>query len=123
MIRHLITTVLAALALAGAFGAAAATEVNKASAVELQAVKGIGPALSTKITQARQKAPFKDWPDLVERVSGVGPGNAARFSQAGLTVAGAAYQPAASTAKPGAAKAVGEKKADRAPAAKKASQS
>ena len=31
---------------------------------------------------------FKDWPDLVDRVGGVGAGNAARFSQAGLTVAG-----------------------------------
>ena len=28
---------------------------------------------------------------MVERVGGVGPGNAARFSQAGLTVAGATF--------------------------------
>lgn len=97
MIRQLITAVLAALALATSFGAAAA-DVNQASAAELEAVKGIGPALSGKITAARQQGAFKDWADLVDRVSGLGPGNAARFSQAGLTVAGAAYTPSATAA-------------------------
>lgn len=98
MIRHFIAIVLAAFAL----HAAAAVDVNQASQAELETVKGIGPGLSTKIVEARKAASFKDWSDMVERVSGIGPGNAARFSQAGLTVAGAAYvgtAPAA-TAKP-----------------------
>jgi len=69
----------------------AAVEVNKADQASLETVKGIGPALSGKLLDERKKAPFKDWADLIDRVQGVGPGNAARFSTAGLTVNNAAY--------------------------------
>lgn len=99
MVRHLIAAVLAALS----FVAAAAVDVNKASMAELESIKGIGPALSAKIGAARQQGPFKDWADLVDRVSGLGPGNAARLSQGGLTVAGAAYAAVAPAPKPTAA--------------------
>jgi len=85
MIRNLIAVLLATFALT----AFAAVDVNKASQAELETVKGIGPGLSGKIVEARKTGAFKNWTDMVERVSGVGPGNAARFSQAGLTVAGA----------------------------------
>ena len=88
MIRNILTTLLAVFAL----NAFAAVDANQASPSELQTVKGIGPGLSGKIVAARKSAAFKDWSDLLERVSGVGPGNAARFSQAGLTVAGNPYQ-------------------------------
>ena len=104
-IRHIAAVLLTALALAAA-PARAAADANQASQSELETVKGIGPALSGKIVAARQQSAFKDWPDLVERVGGVGPGNAARFSQAGLTVAGKPYSAApvatAPPAKPGA---------------------
>ena len=100
-IRQIAATLLAALSLC-AVAAMAAVEANQASQSELETVKGVGPALSGKIVAARQQAAFKDWPDLVDRVGGVGPGNAARFSQAGLTVAGKSYQLAA-TGQPGAA--------------------
>lgn len=94
MFRKILTIVLTAFAL----HAAAAVEVNKANQAELESVKGIGPGLSTKILDARKTGQFKDWDDMVGRVSGIGPGNAARFSQAGLTVAGAGYdKPAAKT--------------------------
>ena len=97
------------LALAGglaalALGAAAAVDVNRADEAELQTVKGIGPALSTKILAARQQGAFKDWADLQQRVSGIGAGNSVRFSQAGLTVAGAAYSAAPAADKPAADK-------------------
>lgn len=87
--------ILAALILAAfAFAAQAAVDVNKANQAELETVKGIGPGLSVKILDARKAGTFKDWNDLVERVGGVGPGNAAKFSQAGLTVNDAAYSAA-----------------------------
>ena len=91
MFRHFITA-LASLLAAFALNAFAAVEANQANQAELEAVKGIGPSLSNKILEARKAGSFKDWNDMVERVSGVGPGNAARFSQAGLTVGGAAYE-------------------------------
>jgi competence protein ComEA len=87
MLRTLFAIILAAFA----FAAQAAIDVNQASQAELETVKGIGPGLSSKILGARQAGAFKDWADLVDRVGGVGPGNAAKFSQAGLTVGAAAY--------------------------------
>ncbi len=73
----------------------AAVDVNKATQAELESVKGIGPAIAGKILDERKKSAFKDWPDLIERVSGVGETNAGKFSSAGLTVGGAAYKGAA----------------------------
>jgi competence protein ComEA len=87
MFRILIAFLIAAFA----FAAQAAVDANKATQAELETVKGIGPGLSSKILDARKAGVFKDWNDLVDRVGGVGPGNAARFSQAGLTVNNAAY--------------------------------
>jgi len=97
MIRKLITALFAAVSL----HAFAAADINQASQAELEQIRGIGPALSAKIVQAREQAPFKDWSDFVERVRGVGPGSAAKMSAAGLTVAGQAYaaaEPAKSSA-------------------------
>jgi len=96
MIRKLIAIVLATFALS----AFAAVDVNKASQAELETVKGIGPGLSGKILEARKTGAFKNWGDMVERVGGVGPGNAARFSQAGLTVGGATFDASTVAAAP-----------------------
>lgn len=96
MFRTFIATLLAAIAL----NAAAAVDVNRASQAELESVKGIGPGLSGKILEARKSGAFKDWGDFVGRVSGIGPGNAARFSQAGLTVGDQAYTASAAPDKP-----------------------
>jgi competence protein ComEA len=94
MLRILVASILAAFA----FAAMAAVDANKASQAELETVKGIGPGLSGKILDARKAGAFKDWTDLVDRVGGVGPGNAARFSQAGLTVNNTAYGATAAAA-------------------------
>ena len=73
----------------------AAVDANKATAAELDGIKGIGPAISAKIIDERKKGAFKDWDDMVKRVNGIGEGNAAKFSAEGLTVGGAAYKGAA----------------------------
>ena len=79
----------------------AAVDVNKATVAELDSIKGIGPSISSKIVDERKKGAFKDWNDFVQRVKGIGPGNAAKFSAAGMTVDGADFKgaPAASTTK------------------------
>ena len=117
-----------ALALFAAAAMAASVDVNKASQAELESIKGIGPAISGKILDERKKGTFKDWQDLVDRVKGVGEGNAAKFSAEGLTVNGTAFKgaaPAAPTAakkdeKPAAAPAAAPAKAEEKKAAKKA---
>ncbi len=89
-----ITTLVLTLASATAL---AAVDLNKADQATLETVKGIGPALSTKLLEERRKGSFKDWADVIERVGGVGTGSAARLSAAGLTVGDKAYTaPAAS---------------------------
>jgi competence protein ComEA len=84
------TTVATLLALLSA-AAFAAVDVNKATQAELESIKGIGPAMSTKIVDARKTGSFKDWSDLQSRVKGVRSGNSTKFSADGLTVNGAAF--------------------------------
>ena len=66
----------------------ARVDANQATQAELDAIKGIGPALSQRIIAQRKKAAFVDWADLIDRVHGVGNTSAARFSADGLTVNG-----------------------------------
>ena len=84
-----ILTVLLMLYAAACF---AAVDANKANAAELDSIKGIGPAMSTRILDERKKNNFKDWPDFIARVKGLGEGNAAKFSKEGLTVNGAEFK-------------------------------
>ena len=77
------------------FAAQAAADANQASQAELEAVKGIGPTLATRILDERKKGSFKDWSDLISRVGGIGEKSAARLSGNGLTVNGAAFEGAA----------------------------
>ncbi len=91
-----ITAAILALASATAF---AATDVNKAGQAELEAVKGIGPNMASRILDARKTGSFANWADLQSRVKGVGDGNAKKFSADGLTVNGTAYTAVAPVAK------------------------
>jgi competence protein ComEA len=91
----MLKKILAIVAMLYAAVAFAAVDVNKATAAELDGIKGIGPSISTKIIDERKKGNFKDWNDFVERVKGVGDGNAAKFSAEGLTVNGAGFKGAA----------------------------
>ncbi|MES2399831.1 MAG: helix-hairpin-helix domain-containing protein, partial [Pseudomonadota bacterium] len=80
----------------------AAVDVNKATAADLDGLKGIGPAISGRIIDERKKGDFKSWEDFITRVKGVGEGNAAKFSAEGLTVGGSSFKGVA--AAPAAAK-------------------
>lgn len=84
--------ILAVLAMLYAAASFAAVDVNKATAAELDGIKGIGPGISGKIIDERKKGSFKDWQDFIDRVKGVGEGNAAKFSADGLTVNGASFK-------------------------------
>jgi competence protein ComEA len=107
----MLKKILAVLAMLYAAACFAAVDVNKASAAELDGVKGIGPAISKRILDERKKGDYKDWNDFITRVKGVGEGNAAKFSAEGLTVGGAAYSKAAAKDEKKAAKA--EKKEEK----------
>lgn len=70
---------------------ALALDINQANEAELDSVKGMGPALSAKVLQARAPGPFKDWADLMQRVSGIRHNKAKQFSAQGLTVNGQVF--------------------------------
>lgn len=99
MLKKLLWMFAVVLATTAPAGAYAAVDVNKADQATLETVKGIGPGVSTRILDERKKAPFKDWGDLVDRVKGVGEGNAARFSKEGLTVNGNTFTPSENASK------------------------
>lgn len=80
--------------------AMAAVDINTASEADLDSIKGIGPGTSGKMLEQRKAGKFKDWPDLIARVPGIGDKRAAKLSAEGLTVNGAKYQPAAADAAP-----------------------
>ena len=46
---------------------------------------------AARIVAERQKSPFKNWADMIQRVRGVGDKNAVKLSKGGLTVGNVAY--------------------------------
>jgi competence protein ComEA len=93
--------------------AAAATDVNKATDAQLDAVKGIGPATTKAIMAERKKGDFKDWADFVARVKGVGDKKAEALSKEGLTVNGEPYKATKAEKKEEKAAMKDDKKADK----------
>src|SRR4051812_4390973 len=69
----MLKKILAIVAMLYAAACFAAVDVNKASAAELDGVKGIGPTTSKNIVDERKKhGEFKSWDDLISRVKGIG---------------------------------------------------
>jgi competence protein ComEA len=66
----------------------AQVDLNKATEIELDGLKGLGPAMTRQIMDERQQKPFRDWPDVMERVQGIGTKKAASLSEQGLRVQG-----------------------------------
>jgi competence protein ComEA len=98
MLKKILALFLAVFA-AVAMAAGAAVDVNKATDAQLDAVKGIGPTTSKAIVAERKKGDFKDWPDLISRVKGIGDKKAAALSKEGLTVNGEPFKAASASAK------------------------
>lgn len=114
MRKFIIATLLSVASLASFAG----VDVNKASAADLDSIKGVGPGTSTKIIEARKTAPFKDWSDLVKRVPGIAEKRAVQLSAQGLTVNGESFKPGytPAVAKPADRRAAEAKPAQPAPA-------
>ena len=113
----MLKKILAVLALLYAAATWAAVDVNKATAAELDGVKGIGPTTSKAIVDERKNhGEFKSWEDFIARTKGIGESKAANLSKEGLTVNGAEYTKAKAKADKKEAKA--EKKETKAAAKK-----
>ncbi len=56
--------ILAITAMLFAAASFAAVDVNKGSAADLDGLKGVGPAMSKRILDARKEGEFKDWARL-----------------------------------------------------------
>lgn len=70
-----------------------AVDANAASAAELERVRGIGPALASRIVAARSTGgQFRDTDDFRRRVRGVGEANLRRMLASGLVLGGAAVR-------------------------------
>jgi len=80
--------IVASTAMLFAVASWAAVDANKASEAELDGLKGVGPALSKRIIEARTQGEFKDWSDFMSRVKGVKDKAATKLSDEGLTVNG-----------------------------------
>ena len=85
-----IAGVLLALGFAGLTWAQQ-IDLNKATEVELDGLKGVGPVLTREMLNERKKAPFKNWDDVTSRVKGIGPQKARSLSEQGVRVQGTAY--------------------------------
>jgi len=83
--------ILAAMAMLFAVASFAAVDVNKGTAADLDGIKGVGPAMSKRILDARKEGEFKDWPDFMQRIKGVKEKKAEKLSAEGLTVNGQAF--------------------------------
>jgi len=70
-----------------------ALEINQANEAELDSIKGMGPAMTRKVLNARAEKPFINWKDLMSRVTGTGKNKAQQFSDQGVLVNGLAFTP------------------------------
>lgn len=75
-------------------------DLNKATEIELDSLKGVGPMLTREVMEERQKAPFQDWDDVTRRVKGIAPQKARSLSAQGVRVQGKPYAGPSADRKP-----------------------
>ena len=66
-------------------------DLERAREVDLDGLRGLGPATTRLILQEREQQAFQDWHDLMRRVPGIGPRKAAQLSEQGLRVGEKAF--------------------------------
>lgn len=94
MSRRIVALLLALSA------SASAVEVNTASQAQLEALPGLGVAMTERLLAERDAGPFRDWADLMRRVKGLKQSAATRLSAAGLTVGGSVLPAAGAASAP-----------------------
>jgi len=87
------------LLLAARLASAQTLDIAQAREIDLDGLRGLGPATTRLILQERERQPFRDWKDLMQRTPGIGPKKAAQLSEQGLRVQGQPY-PAAPVGAP-----------------------
>ena len=75
---------LGALAIIVSVAQAGTVDLNRASAQELQQIKGIGAKTAERIVLERARGPFESLEHLSERLSGIGPKTIVKLEAAGL---------------------------------------
>lgn len=77
--------------LCASLASAQTLDIAQAREIDLDGLRGLGPATTQIILQERERQPFRDWQDLMRRVPGLGPKKAAQLSEQGLRVQGQPY--------------------------------
>ena len=66
-------------------------DIVQAREMDLDGLRGLGPASTRILLKERERRPFSDWKDLMQRTPGIGPKKAAQLSEQGLRVQGQTY--------------------------------
>lgn len=82
---------LTGLLCVAALAQAQTIDLEHAREVDLDGLRGLGPATTRQILEERDRRPFRDWKDLMQRSPAIGPKKAAQLSEQGLRVQGQPY--------------------------------